>query len=125
MVSAPEVIDAWLALRVARTCAWTPASCAALSCSGPVVSQPTTVSTLAESWAARAGTPRTNVTTTKVSTPPSAASPPTSTSAVAAARGTPWRCSACTAGESSAASSTATATGTTTAARRPTTTPST
>jgi hypothetical protein len=82
-----------------------------------VVSQFTMVLTLVESWASNAGTPRTNVTTTKVSTPPSAARPPSITSAVATPRGTPCPWSRWTAGDSSAASSSATATGTITAAR--------
>jgi hypothetical protein len=117
VVSAPEVIADWLALSVAIIWACTPESCSALSCSGPVLSQFTIVATLVESSAASAGTPRTKVATTKVSTPPSAARPPTITSAVARPRGTPCTCSRWTAGESSAASSSATATGTMTAAR--------
>jgi len=75
------------------------------------------VLTLVASWVASAGSPRTKVMTTKVSTPPSAARPPTITSAVAIPRGTPEVYSRCTAGERSAASSNAAATGTTTAAR--------
>ena len=71
MVSAPAVIADWFALSVARTWACTPESCSALSCSGPVLSQRTMVSTLVDSSAASAGTPRTKVMTTKVSTPPS------------------------------------------------------
>ena len=49
--------------------------------------QSTIVPMLVGSWAANAGTPRTNVTITKVSPPPSAMRPPTITSAVATRRG--------------------------------------
>ena len=59
--------------------------------------------------------------TTKVSTPPSRASPPTRTRAVATPRGTRRACNQCTAGVRSAASSSAMATGTTTAATYDTT----
>ena len=55
---------------------------------GRCAASPTMSLMLAVSWLPSSGTPRTNVTTTNVSTPPSAARPPTSTSAVATPRGT-------------------------------------
>jgi hypothetical protein len=123
VVSAPAVIDAWFALSVLSISAWKRLSWVSLNFRGPVRSQPAMSLMLAVSCVARSGTPRTNVTTTNASTPPSRARPPMSTSAVATPRGTCRTWSWCTAGASSAASSRAIATGTTTAATYDTTIP--
>lgn len=100
-------------------------SCWALTCNGPLASQPVIAVMVSASCARSAGTPRTKVITTRVRRPPSTANPPTSTTAVATPRGVPRRASRSTAGASRAASSTAMATGTTTAASPATIVPST
>ena len=76
------------ALSVLSISAWKRLSWVSLSFRGPVRSQPAMSLMLAVSCEARSGTPRTNVTTTNASTPPSSARPPMSTSAVATPRGT-------------------------------------
>jgi hypothetical protein len=92
-------------------CPWTACSCSALTCSGPFASQPDSSLMLCPRLAPSWGTPPTTVRTTKVSSTPSAARPPTSTIAVARPRGTRHWTSRPTAGASSAASSRAIATG--------------
>ncbi len=116
VVRAPAVIEAWLALSVSRASAWKRLNWLSLMPSGPYCSHLAMSLMLADSWVPRSGTPRTKVTTTNASTPPSSARPPVRTRAVAMPRGTRRTCSQCTAGASSAASSSAIATGTTTTA---------
>ena len=93
VVSAPAVIDDWFALSVLRTSVWKLLSWLSLRFSGPLRSQFAMSLMLAVSWEPSSGTPRTKVTTTKVSTPPSTASRPIRTSAVATPRGTRRTCS--------------------------------
>lgn len=107
VLTAPDVRVCWLSCRVCSS--WVP-SCSTFTSNGVASTRPCSDATLMVSCPIRSDVPSTSVLTTAVSSPPSAASPPTITSPVARERGTRWSCSHCTSGASSAASSTALAT---------------
>ncbi|SDF45218.1 hypothetical protein SAMN05216553_101705 [Lentzea fradiae] len=112
VVKAVEVMPDWWSWRVFTSLSLNSLSWSSLSPSGPLTGHPDAASTLRASCAVRSGRPLTNVITTNVTMPPSAANPATSTSAAASPRGTLRAIRNPTAGARRAASSNAIASGT-------------